>query len=136
MITAKDIEKYKDKSLPALVKLADKYFNRFIRLRDAEKGCVSCDTGKVEHASHLYSAGNYKALRYNENNVNGSCEKCNTHLRGNLLEYRTRLVIRIGEAEVDKLEYLAAQNKRNGFPVERLSIIETIITYRNKLKNK
>ena len=135
MINANDIEKYKDKSLPALVKLADTYFNRWVRLRDAESPCICCDKGKPEQACHYYSAGNYKALRYNEDNVNGGCKQGNYYMGGNLVEYRKRLIKRIGEDRVLRLDHLAEENKRNGFKWDKYSLIETIITYRNKLKN-
>lgn len=120
-------DRLKSKSVPELVKLADKHFNAFIRLRDVQRGCVSCNSFKVEYASHFYSAGNYKALRYIEDNVHGSCVKCNVFLRGNLLEYRQRLLKRIGAERLEKLEILAAWNKRNDYHCDRLSLIETIL---------
>ncbi len=52
---------------------AQREFNLFIRRRDADKGCVSCKSGKVEQASHFYNAGQYTALRFNTDNVHGSC---------------------------------------------------------------
>jgi hypothetical protein len=64
-------------SLPNLLKKAQTVFNAYIRLRDKDNGCISCNTGSVEQASHFYSAGQFTALRFNENNVHGSCLRCN-----------------------------------------------------------
>ena len=122
-------QKYLTYPLPKLVKLADKHFNAFIRTRDKDKGCVSCSSKKVEHASHFYSAGNYKALRYHEDNVHGSCAKCNTWLRGNLLEYRQSLKLRLGPARLEALENIAAYYKRTGYKVDRMALIDIILKY-------
>ena len=91
-------------TVPELLEKAQKVFNAWIRNRDRDKGCISCSSMKVEHASHYYSAGNYSALRFNEMNVNGSCARCNTFLHGNLHEYRRGLVARYGAEKVELLE--------------------------------
>jgi len=68
-------------------------FNKYIRLRDKDKGCVSCGKplkGKYD-AGHYYSTGSYPELRFNEWNVWGQCVYCNQHCHGNLIEYRERL---------------------------------------------
>jgi len=94
------------KTRSALLKLAQTHFNRYIRLRDQDKPCISCDcviTGSGM-ASHYLSVGARPNLRFNEQNVHRSCNKCNVFLHGNLINYRIRLVKLIGVAEVEKLE--------------------------------
>ena len=90
-------------SIPKLTKKAQDVFNKWIRTRDQNKGCISC--GKdVTEAGHYLSAGHYSALRFNEMNTNGQCTRCNCFLSGNLIKYRQGLVKRYGEAKVLQLE--------------------------------
>ncbi len=138
MITAAQIKKYNSKSVPELLKLAERAFNKFIRERDSEDGwfkCISCGRYKSVsdmHASHYMSAGNYSATRFNEFNVNGACSKCNVFLHGNLIEYRIRLVEKIGEENVRAIETVA----RSRHKFERTGLIWIILTYKDKLKNE
>lgn len=89
--------------IPALTKRAQVIFNRWIRERDKNKGCISCGA-EVTEAGHYLSAGHYSALRFNEMNVNGQCTRCNCFLSGNLIKYRQGLVKRYGEEKVLALE--------------------------------
>lgn len=86
-------------TLPELLKLAQITFNKYIRLRDKDKPCISCEKplGAKYDASHYYSAGGHSNVRFNEDNVHASCVYCNQYLHGNLLNYQTGLVKRIGE---------------------------------------
>jgi hypothetical protein len=89
-----------------IVKAAQMVFNKYIRERDKNELCISC--GKkingVKHASHYLSAGGHSAVRYNEDNVWVSCYKCNVMLSGNQIEYRKRLIQKIGVERVEWLE--------------------------------
>jgi len=89
-----------------LMKVAQQVFNKYIRLRDEGNLCVSC--GKtingVRHASHYLSAGGHSAVRFNPDNVWVSCFKCNVMLSGNGIEYRMRLINKIGVERVEWLE--------------------------------
>lgn len=119
-------------SLPKQLKKTQAVFNKFIRLRDKEKGCVSCKSPKIEHASHYFSAGKFPALRFNEDNVHGSCLRCNYFMNGNLLEYRKTLLKRIGEERLDFLEGLA-NRKTHKWSILELQTIEN--EYKQKIKN-
>ena len=47
------------------VKEAQKWVNKFVRLRDKDKNCISCDaplTGKFD-AGHFFSAGGHGSVR-------------------------------------------------------------------------
>jgi hypothetical protein len=58
--------------------------NKYVRLRDKDKGCISCGTpllGKYD-AGHYYSAGGNPELRFNTDNIHGQCVYCNQHRHG------------------------------------------------------
>ena len=131
---AKTIQRYSKRSIPWLRKKAGFYFRKYIRLRDQHKGCVSCPSTKVEHASHFYSGGHYPPLEFNENNVHGSCVRCNTFLSGNLNEYRKRITQRITEDDLKELDLQTDLYKRNGYKHDRFYLIEVIETYKLKCK--
>lgn len=85
---------------------AQKEFNAYIRLRDKDKPCISCQRhhkGQY-HAGHYRSVGACPELRFNELNVRKQCAPCNNHLSGNIGEYRINLVKLIGVENVEWLE--------------------------------
>ena len=90
---------------------AQKAFNAFIRLRDANKPCISC--GRFHqgqyHAGHYRTTAAQPAMRFNELNCHKQCAPCNNHKSGNITEYRIELVRRIG---VDLVEWLEKDHKR------------------------
>lgn len=101
------------KSLSTLRKEAQAAFNRFIRLRDEFLPCISC--GRLHkgqyHAGHYMATSVRPGLRFDEANVHKQCAPCNTHLHGNLLNYRKNLIVKIGLAEVERLEGPAEYKK-------------------------
>jgi len=138
-ISAKVIQKYKQYSVAKLLKMAEKYFNAFIRLRDDLGGyfiCISCKktiaitADGSYHAGHYLSAGNHSYTRFNELNVHGQCLKCNHFLSGNLINYRINLIKKIGEPAVLELEAF----KNFSMKWDRLELIAIIETYKLKLK--
>ncbi|WP_434517319.1 recombination protein NinG [Pseudomonas aeruginosa] len=100
--------KEKLKSRAEHLKECQAIFNQYIRLRDADKPCVSCGRPATWdgqwHASHYRSVGSTPALRFNPLNVHRACSICNSHLSGNIMGYRPELVRRIGEEAVLALE--------------------------------
>lgn len=135
-LSAKQIKKYQKKTITQLIKLATEHFNRYIRQRDDLGGyfqCISCGEPKSldqMNASHYMAAGNYSNTRFNEDNVHGACIKCNKFLHGNLIEYRKRLVQKIGLDRVEFVESIARKNAKQ----DRLSLIYVIETYKDKCK--
>lgn len=111
------------------IKILQIVFNKFIRKRDEGKGCISCGTKVAEefHAGH-YIPTTYSYLRFNENNVHLQCSRCNTHLRGNLIEYRKNLIKKIGEESVQWLE----DNKHLELNLSIEELKELIKTYKSK----
>jgi len=114
------------------VKIAQQVFNKFIRLRDAGNVCISCgkNINGVKHASHFLSAGGHSNVRFNEDNVWTSCYKCNVMLSGNQLEYRKRLINKIGIERIEWLEQNGSKEKK--YTVDELK--EIINTYKKKIK--
>jgi len=92
-------------------KEAQAVFNRFIRLRDSEQPCISCGIvgesgglGGYWDAGHYRSRGANPELAFNEDNCHKQCKRCNRQLSGNVVNYRIRLLDRIGVERVEALE--------------------------------
>ena len=125
---------YKGKSLSWLLNKTQYYFNRYIRLRDFGKPCISCDAMFFDHASHFFPVKGNSELRFDEDNVHGGCAYCNTFLSGNQYEYSKRLPLRIGQQRFDELvERYEAAKKRN-FKWQRYEVIELLEYYKQKCK--
>ena len=114
-------------------------FNAYIRKRDAGLPCISCDsnpsdydliTGSRWDAGHYRSVGACPELRFEPLNVHRQCVKCNRNLSGNAIEYRIRLVKRIG---ADQVEWLEGPHKPQRLTIEDLQAIKAL--YRQKLKD-
>lgn len=112
-------------------KKAIEYFNAFIRDRDKDLLCISCNKWGVHCAGHYWAAGNYESVRFNEVNVNGQCDYCNTHLHANLILYGKALVKKYGQEAVDKLDVIVGLEKQLGhYKRDRTTLIEIIMLYR------
>lgn len=126
-------ENYHKKSLDALYKLAQSYFNRYIRLRDASKGCITC--GKpVQEAGHFQHGGNNKYsfwCDFNEKNLNGSCTQCNHFLSGNLGIYSEKLEEMYPHGIIQELNSLRHKSDQWG----KEDLIDIICKYKEKIKN-
>jgi hypothetical protein len=114
------------------IKLSQQVFNKYINLRDKGLPCISCDkpiNGRI-NASHYFNANNHWNVRFNEFNVHSSCINCNQYLSGNLIEYRSRLINKIGIEQLTLLE--AEANKTRKFTIDELK--EIINKYKLKIK--
>jgi hypothetical protein len=60
------------------------------------------------NAGHYRSVGACPELRFHPMNVHLQCEHCNSHLSGNIIEYRRRLATKIG---VDRVEWLEGKHE-------------------------
>jgi len=113
------------------LKDAQVVFNQYIRERDKLEPCISCSRhhqGQY-HAGHYLSTGARPNLRFVENNVHKQCQPCNTHLSGNLINYRINLIQKIGVEAVVQLETDFEPKK---YTIDDLK--EIIKIYRNKVK--
>lgn len=131
-IEAKDIQRYKNKSVPQLLKILERHFNKFIRERDSKDGyfiCISCQkklpTSQMS-AGHFYPT-TYSVHRFNEDNVHGQCLfSCNKMKSGNLNEYRINLIKKIGEEKVKWLD----ENRHAKVKWDRYTLIDLITKYK------
>jgi hypothetical protein len=124
-------------------KLARDQFNKFIRLRDADKPCISCGREHVEwtrggswDCGHFRSVGAAPELRFEELNAHKQCKSCNggsgKYARKNhtvSAEYRVRLIERIGLA---KVEWLEGSHEPKRYRIDELIAIRDL--YRRKAK--
>jgi hypothetical protein len=109
-IKRKEIKQRKEKlkSRSDWLKLAQKSCNDYVRERDKDEPCISCQrchTGQY-HAGHYKSVGAYPELRFHPLNIHKQCSACNdgNKLSGNIHEYRKHLIKKIGIENVDWLE--------------------------------
>ncbi|MBC2659793.1 recombination protein NinG [Pseudomonas sp. MSSRFD41] len=125
------VRKEKLKSRAGHLREAQAAVNEYVRLRDAHLPCISCDsmpndsdlmTGSRWDAGHYRSVGACPELRFEPLNIHRQCVKCNRNLSGNAVEYRIRLVQRIGAEKVAWLEGLHAPCK---YTVEEIKAIKT-----------
>ena len=109
---------------------AQQAFNAWVRARDAGRPCISCDgipndagliTGSRIDAGHYRSTGACPELRFEPLNCHAQCVKCNRNLSGNAVEYRIRLVKRIGAA---KVEWLEGNHPAKKYTIEDLQAIK------------
>lgn len=131
---AKRLHQEKKKALKTRaewLKEAQAEFNRFIRLRDKDLPCISC--GRYHqgqyHAGHYLTVGANPELRFTEENCHKQCAPCNNHLSGNIVNYRKRLIDKIGAA---RLEWLEGKHEPLKLTIEQIQEIKT--KYRNKCK--
>jgi len=132
------VRKAKLKSRADHLREAQAAVNEYVRLRDAHLPCISCDstpndndlmTGSRWDAGHYRSVGACPELRFEPLNIHRQCVKCNRNLSGNAVEYRIRLVQRIGTEKVAWLEGLHPPCK---YTVEEIKAIKA--EYRAKTK--
>ena len=113
---------------------AQAIINRYVRLRDKDLGCISCDKPAAWqgqwHASHFRSVGASSATRFNLWNIHKSCSICNNWKSGNLSEYEPRLRAKIGDEKVD---WLRTQNQRAEYSIEYLKRLIKI--FKRKINN-
>ncbi|HCO1660169.1 TPA: recombination protein NinG [Escherichia coli] len=124
-------------------KEAQSAFNRYIRVRDEGKPCVSCGnpligksnylTGSAIDASHYRSRGAASHLKFNVFNVHSACTRCNRQLSGNAVEYRIRLIERIGLERVERLE---SDSEPRRFDIPYLQRIKSIFTRKARALEK
>lgn len=137
----KDLEKAKEetknrKGLSSLLNDVKKICHEYIRLRDKGKNCISCQNPytSTHQAGHFYKAELFSTIRFNELNINGQCEQCNLRKEGNESEYRVNLPNRIGIDNFNKLNDLAAIEKKTSFKWDKEELKKIRTYYRNKIK--
>lgn len=128
---------YKDhkKTIAELKKDLVRELHKFIKLRDSINGwgnCISCDTptpAKGGNAGHFLPS-TYTALKFDANNIHLQCVACNVWRRGNIVEYRPRLIKKIGKEAVEDLE----ARRHDGLKQSRDWYENMIKIYQSKVK--
>jgi len=114
----------------------DRIFSEFIRLRDSNKDgygcCISC--GKIihwkeGHCGH-YINRRHLSLRYDEQNCNLQCVKCNSFDEGNNIGYTRGLIKKYGDRVIE----LISIKKFNYCSLGKVEYETLIKIYQNKLK--
>jgi len=115
--------KQKLKSRSDWLKETQVVFNKYIRLRDQNDGCISCGSTSASsyHAGHYRSIGSAGHLRFNEHNCHRQCAACNTHLSGNLIRYRLGLIRKIG---IQLVETLESDNATVKWSIDEIKILK------------
>lgn len=112
-----------------VMKLADLYFSRYIRLKHSSEGLCSCYTcGTIKDIKDIdnghYLKREHKATRFHENNCRPQCKTCNgdTKHNGKQIEFRENLVNEIGIDAVEQIEALGRTTiKANGYFYRQIS---------------
>ena len=124
---------------------AQRWFNKFVRLRDAEDPCISCKrtddrvewvVGGKWDCGHFLSRGSHPELRFEELNAHKQCKKCNggagKFARKNRTvsqEYRANLINKIG---LEKVEWLEGPHEARHYTIDELK--QLIAHYKMKCK--
>ena len=132
------VRKEKLKSRADHLREAQAAVNEYVRLRDAHLPCISCDstpndndlmTGSRWDAGHYRSVGACPELRFEPLNIHRQCVKCNRNLSGNAVEYRIRLVLRIG---AEKVAWIEGPHEARKYSVDEIKAIKA--SYREKTR--
>ena len=121
-------------SLQDWIKKLQTKFNTYIRLRDKDRGCISCGRTLIARkydAGHFYPV-TYSGLRFNEDNVHAQCVPCNRYKTGNLHEYRKRITNRITPEELKWLD----ENRHKELGLSIPEVKELIEIYTKKIKDE
>lgn len=141
--TPKKSKTNKPKRKPIPKNIRDRCLTSFQKLRRIEEAndsghvtCISC--GKLmdwreAQGGHYISRSN-RATELEHDNVWPQCPQCNGYLHGNVINYRIRLVRRIGEDRVKRIEYMAASYKGDDESTEELTDKDKVMTIRKKNK--
>lgn len=96
------------KPISKLLREAQYDFNRYIRERDYDLGCISCHM--PANYDGQWQAGHYRTtkaapqLRFSEVNVHKQCAQCNGVKSGNIIEFRKGLLAKLGVEIVEQIE--------------------------------
>jgi hypothetical protein len=104
---------------------ADRYFSIYIRLRDSKNGickCITCGKSVSEFdCGHMISR-RFESTRFDEQNANGQCHKCNRFENGNQLAHAVAIDGKHGEGTSTRLLLKSRMLcKRNQQDYERIA---------------
>ena len=111
-----------EKKLKAAIKRADRWFNKYIVLRD--KKCIRCGSEDDGQCSHFYGKQACPELRYDTDNAHRMCKAC--HLRHHKFDdqwYSNFMRRTYSIRKLNKLEELS--QLRPDLPIEYYETIES-----------
>lgn len=123
-------------SLGALKQQTERLFNKYVRIRDEGKPCISSNIPYKSDfdAGHCFSVKSYEGLRYDFDNVHGQSIGDNRFKDGNEKEYLLNLPSRIGKERTDKLVERAMEYKKNGHKFSRPELMDIQAEVKNRIK--
>lgn len=119
-----EVEKKARKSLGALKEQTQTLVNKYVRLRDKGKACISSGYPYQNNhdAGHCFPVSTYEGLRYDLDNIHGQSVGENRFKDGNHIEYLRRLPDRIGKERTEALIQRAKDYKKNGYKFSRAEL--------------
>lgn len=101
---------------------AKRSFQKYVRLRDENLPCISCNQVNKDlwDGGHYKKAELYSGVIFDLNNCHRQCRYCNRYLGGNEANYRTGLVARYGEEYVLQLEKKALETRNYKYTKQEL----------------
>lgn len=122
------------------IKEAQSAVNKYIRVRDENKECISCGTPLISEklgggfdAGHFRSRGSAPHLRFYTLNIHGQCKRCNRWLGGNYHEYRIGLIERLG---IEKVQTIESDQRPRHYSDDDLRRIKRIFERKTKWLEK
>lgn len=120
-------------------KEAQDAFNRYVRLRDAGKPCISCDRIPTQKFGGTMDCGHYRTrgaashLAFNLHNTAAQCVYCNRDRAGAQKSFEQGLIKRIGPEAVEALN---DDNSPRSFDIPYLQRIKSIFTRKARALEK
>lgn len=114
-------------------------FNRYVRLRDAGKPCISCGRAPEQKHGGTMDCGHYRSrgaamhLAFNLHNTADQCVFCNRNMSGAQKAFELGLIERIG---AEKVEALNKDNTTRRFDIPYLQRIKSIFTRKARALEK
>ncbi len=117
------------------IKEAQQAVNRYIRIRDKHRGCISCGTKTATqyHAGHYRTTKACPDLRFYTLQIWRQCPQCNAQLSGNIIPHRQALVALLGDF---KVEWIEGPHKPTNYTVDELRRIKRIFIKKAKIRTK
>lgn len=141
-MTSDTVKKYSKYDYRSLHGIAKRWCHKYIKLRDTDDNgnghCIAKGTSlkygtKNAQAGHFYAAGKYPRLEFYEDNIHLNSLGDN-YYGHDFASYAANLKIKIGNERFEKLETMAAYDKRTTFKQDRFLMIEIIEKYKAKVK--
>jgi hypothetical protein len=118
------------KTIFQLKKEVQVLFNSYIRARDSSNGfftCISCNLTlpvKSMNCGHYFPVKGYNWLRFDPDNANGECQRCNGFDDAHLILYTWNLKKKLGDNRYNLL-LDRAKNPQLEFTREELEILKS-----------